>query len=188
MKTMLQAVLVVVSLVGAVSLTWANDDVELQREEAELNIERGEPAEHRTESLAKQFNVETSQVDALRSKTGWGGTTIQLAMAENLVKTDPVKYPTMTDALNKVTAMRAEGKGYGAISKELGFKLGPVISSARHTRNEMRREGRAEHMEQGHKHDHQAKPERVPKMERHERPPKAERMERPPKPEKPSKP
>jgi hypothetical protein len=160
------------------------DESAVQQEEAALDKSATEGNAPRTDQLAKQFGVEPAQVDALRGKTGWGGTTIQLAMAQNLVKTDPTNYPTMNEALAKVEALRAEGKGYGAIAKELGFKLGPVVSAARHARNEMRHDARHQHMHEKHPHrgERPQKMERAPKAER---PPKAERAPRPEKPPKP---
>ena len=79
-------------------------------------------------------------VEDLRTKHGWGGVTIELAMAQHLTHTDPKTYPTMTDALQKLDTLRADKEGWGKIAKDLGFKLGPVVSAAEHTRQELIRE------------------------------------------------
>jgi hypothetical protein len=97
------------------------------------------PDQTRTEALSTQFGVTTEQVDAIRLKEGWGGTSHQLSIARELTVSDPVAFPDMTTALATVDALRAEGKGWGSIAKELGFKLGPVVSAASHERNALRK-------------------------------------------------
>ena len=95
---------------------------------------------------------------------------------------------SVTEALAKVEALRAEGKGYGAIAKELGFKLGPVISDAKHTRNAMRKVGKPDAaMKHDHDHSH-AHHEKAPKPEKAARPEKPAQPEKMGKPEKPPKP
>jgi hypothetical protein len=126
--------------------------------------------------LAKQFNVAPGLVEDLRKKTGWGGVTIQLAMAQHLAQSDPVKYPSLPDALTKIEALRDEKTGWGKIAKDLGFKLGPVVSAAEQTRHEMVRDLRAERPQ---KMDKAEKAEKVDKPERAERPDRPQRPERP---------
>jgi hypothetical protein len=161
------------------------DEAAVRQEETTIDQSAGQGQTPRVEALAGQYGVEQAQVESLRGKTGWGGTTIQLAMAQNLMKTDPKTYPTMTDALAKVEALRSEGKGYGAIAKELGFKLGPVVSAAQHTRNQMRHDA---HHSQAPSNASVGKPEHPAKPEKMNHPPKAERPPKAPKPEKPPKP
>lgn len=121
--------------------------------------------------LSKEFNVTPKAVEDLRAKQGWGGVTIELAMAQHLTKTDPKIYPTMTDALQKIDTLRAEKEGWGKIAKDLGFKLGPVVSAAEHTRQELVRDV------------HQDRLQKVEKVERVERPDRPQRPERPERPE-----
>ena len=84
------------------------------------------------ENLAKQFGVESETINDLRnSGQGWGEITIELSMADQLLKLDPKNFPTMGDALDKVRALRASGEGWGRIAQDLGFKLGPVISAVK---------------------------------------------------------
>jgi hypothetical protein len=123
--------------------------------------------------LAKEFNVTPKTVEDLRTKQGWGGVTIELAMAQHLTQTDPKTYPTMTDALQKIATLRGEKEGWGKIAKDLGFKLGPVISAAEHTRHELVRDV------------HQDRAQKVEKVERVERPDRPQRPERPERPERP---
>jgi hypothetical protein len=131
----------------------------------------------RTEALSKQFGLKPEEIQDMRAKKqGWGEVTVQLAMAQHLSQSDPTTYPTLQSALTKIESMRADKMGYGKIAKELGFKLGPVVSDAMHVRNELARDLRAERQQ------------KVEKMERAERPARPERPERPARPEKPERP
>jgi len=138
-------------------------------------------AETRVQALAKQYKVDPSVVQDLRTKKqGWGETTIELSMAQHLTQSNPKDYPTMTDALNKISAMRADKMGWGKIANDLGFKLGPVVSNAMHVRNEMRKEARMERSEKNEKHE---------KAEMGgERPDRGGRPDRPSRPEHPERP
>jgi hypothetical protein len=121
--------------------------------------------------LSKEFNVTPKTVEDLRAKQGWGGVTIELAMAQHLTQTDPKTYPTMTDALQKLDTLRAEKEGWGKIAKDLGFKLGPVVSAAEHTRIELTRDLQAA--------ERPAKMEKVEQVDRPQRPERPERVDRP---------
>ena len=157
----------------------------------------GRPAKAHAEALAKQFQVEPQVVESLRSaKQGWGEIGIRLALAQELTKVDAKTYPTMADALAKVGDLRAEGKGWGVIAKELGFKLGPVISEANRVRHELRTaekgsEARSQKLEkelrkgEGDRGTHLQKTEHPEHLSRPERPERPQRVERPDKPEKP---
>jgi hypothetical protein len=95
--------------------------------------------------LAGQFNVTPEAIQDLRAnKRGWGETTIELAMAQHLMQTDANTYPTMAAALNRIETLRSQKMGWGKIANYFGFKLGPVVSTAQHVRNELRRESRPE--------------------------------------------
>jgi hypothetical protein len=61
-------------------------------------------------------------------------------MAQHLAQTDPDTYPEFSDALSRVEFERGKEKGWGEISDELGFKLGPVISQAQKEGQEIRME------------------------------------------------
>ena len=121
--------------------------------------------------LSKEFNVTPNTVEDLRTKHGWGGVTIELAMAQHLTQTDPKTYPTMTDALQKLDTLRENKEGWGKIAKDLGFKLGPVVSAAEHARHELVRDL------------HQDRIQKVEKVERVERPDHPQRPEQPERPE-----
>lgn len=126
------------------------------------------------QTLSKQFNVPPSQIESMRAqKQGWGEITIQLAMAQHLTQTDPKTYPTMNDALAKIQSMRSDHMGWGKIAKDLGFKLGPVVSAAERTRHELVAQGTS-----SGRTDQVAKQERTERTERPVRPERPERPER----------
>lgn len=162
------------------SPAWAQADQDERRlETTSKAIEKEASAkghEGQVQALARQFNVAPSLVEDLRKKTGWGGVTIQLAMAQHLTQSDPLKYPSMAEALAKIEAFRTDKMGWGQIAKELGFKLGPVVSSAEQARHELSRDLRAERPQ---KMDRSDRPERVERAERPERPERPQRPERP---------
>lgn len=182
--------------------TWASEESELQSVKQQLDRETvARSSDKHTETLAKQFKVEVGTVEQLRaSKQGWGEISIRMGLAQELVKADPKTYPTMTEALQKVGDLRAQGSGWGAIAKDLGFKLGPVVSEMRHVRNEMRAEMRNVDLDRGSKvskrevaHERlqierENKGDRMERAERMERPERMEKAERPERPERPDRP
>lgn len=170
--------LVLLLLAGAPAWGQADSD-EARLENAAKAIEKdGSSKGHqeRVQLLAKQFNVESSLVEDLRKKTGWGGATIQLAMAQHLAQSDPTTYPSLSDALTKIQTLREEKAGWGKIAKDLGFKLGPVVSAAQEARHELARDLRGERLQRT---DRDGRPEKLDKPERPERPDRPQRPERP---------
>jgi len=164
----------------------ANSD-ETQLETIKQEIDHGAASSASSEkvrTLSSQFNVEPSVVERLRAnKQGWGETTIELAIAQRLTQTDATNYPTMADALNKVETLRSQKMGWGKIANSLGFKLGPVVSTAMHTRNELRKESRMEKSPGSLKSEKSEKAEWSPKAEKIGRPDTAGRPERVARPE-----
>lgn len=206
---MVSCVLIVNALLGLEQeAALASEETELQSVKQQLDTETvARPSGKQAETLAKQFQVEVKTVEQLRSaKQGWGEISIRMALAQELVKTDLKTYPTMTEALRKVGDLRAQGSGWGVIAKDLGFKLGPVVSEMRHVRNEMRAEMRNADpdrsskvskqemgherlkIEREHKGDRMDRVERIERPERMEKPERPERPDRPDRPEKPERP
>jgi hypothetical protein len=155
-KTVLSGMILILAL-GVPFWVQADDKDETNLESVRKDIDKdtaAAKAQARTQELAAQFKVDPSVVQDLRAnKQGWGETTIELSMAQHLTQSNPKDYPTMTDALNKISAMRADKMGWGKIANDLGFKLGPVVSEAMHVRNEMHKESRMERSEKNEKHD-----------------------------------
>jgi hypothetical protein len=163
---------------------WARTDadeaqLETVRKKIDKDSTKGEA--DKIQSLAKQFNVTPETVQDLHAnKQGWGETTIELAMAQQLMQTDATTYPTMTKALNKIETLRGQKMGWGKIANYLGFKLGPVVSAAQHARNELRNEARAAGTPSAGK---SGKPANATRVERAGRPDRVSRPERPARPE-----
>ncbi len=164
----------------------ANSD-EAQLESIRKNIDHGAGASassDKIQTLSSQFNVDPSVVEKLHATNhGWGETTIELAVARRLTLTDATNYPTMADALNKIETLRSQKMGWGRIANSLGFKLGPVISTASHARNELRKESRAERSpapksEKSEKAERSAKAEKIGRPDTAGRPERAARPER----------
>jgi hypothetical protein len=148
-------------------------------------------------------NTSTSTVDRVivnpNGPMGYGEINITLSMAQALVDagsyadlqsaltgtTTTVTNPdgtTTTSTSGGVLALRADGMGWGQIAKQLGFKLGDLVSASNgHDKSQVA----AAHADKPHADKRDAKPERVAKVERPQRP---ERIERPEKPERPQKP
>ena len=154
------------------------DDAKLQTEAQRIDKDKSAGTDaQKAERLAKQFNVPDSTVQSLRSQSqGWGEVTIGLSMAQKLATTDPKMYPTTADALNKIESLRTSGEGWGKIAKDLGFKLGPVISEVHRTHHELLETGHSEKGEKGHMErmehqaDHPEHPEHPDHPDRPERP------------------
>lgn len=167
---------------------WARadaDETQLETVKKEIDSSTTAPATgDKVQTLSTQFNVEPGVVENLRAKKqGWGETTIELAMAQRLTQTDAQTYPTMAEALNKIETLRSQKMGWGKIAKDLGFKLGPVVSAAMHTRNELRKESRVERSSGSPKPEKTGKTERAARTEKVGRPEIAGRPDRPARPE-----
>ncbi len=163
---------------------WAranSDEAQLESIKKDIDRVSTSATTDKIQSLSSQFNVDPPVVEKLQATNhGWGETTIELAMARRLTLTDATSYPTMTEALNKIEALRSQKMGWGKIANSLGFKLGPVVSTAMHARNELRKESRVEKSPGTLKPE---KAEKASKAERIERPEFAGRLERPARPE-----
>ncbi len=137
---------------------------------------------------------------------GWGEVNITLSLAQALV--DSAAYPDLQSALSGasttvtnpdgtitttvsggVLAMRADGMGWGAIAKELGFKLGTLISAGNKSDKATAAiAAKAERSEKAKAERTIGKPDRVARVERPNRPEKIDRPSRPERPERPQKP
>jgi hypothetical protein len=147
--TLTTAVLGAMLLLFSLSMSlWARTDAdEAQLDAVRKDIDKdwtNAKQADRVQSLASQFNVTPETVQSLRAKKqGWGETTIELTMAQQLTQTDANTYPTMAAALDKIGTLRSQKMGWGKIANYFGFKLGPVVSTAQHVRNELRNESHA---------------------------------------------
>lgn len=132
---------------------------------------------------------------------GWGEVNITLSMAQALV--DGGVYPDLQSALTGlettvtnpdgtvmttveggVLALRADGMGWGAIAKELGYNLGSLVSASnRGERVDAATAGKA-----NGRSTTAGKPDRIARADRPERPVKPDRIDRPQRPDRPERP
>ncbi len=161
----------------------------LQAEARELDAEAAgatatpEGQRRVTQALAKQFKVPESVVTDLRNpKPGYGGVAITLALSDELMKRD--KSLTRQQAIDSIVARHQAGQGWGVIARDLGLKLGHVVSEVKKTEKHVAdvSHARSEKAEKAEKGDRAAKVEKAEKPEKFEKP---ERPEKPMKPEKP---
>ena len=136
---------------------------------------------------------------------GWGEVNITLSLAQALVDsgaatdlrsalagttttlTNPDGTITTTTG-DGVLTMRADGMGWGQIAKQLGFKLGTLVSAGnKNAKATDAATAKAERESKGNA-DRTAKADRVAKVERPSRPEKIDRPAKPDRPERPAKP
>lgn len=141
-------VMVVIGVIGAATVEAqpapASEEVMLRVAQQEMEEDAaGRVPKTHAELLAKQFQVPGNTVEDLHAaKQGWGEIAIRLGVVQELTKTDHKNFPTMAEALQRVGELRADGKGWGELARELGFKLGPVVSEVQRIRQEMRAEAK----------------------------------------------
>jgi hypothetical protein len=161
------ALVVVALFSSAAAYAATSEEQQLKTEQQRIDAAANTKAP-RPETLATEFGVSPQTVTNLRNqKRGWGSITIELAMAQQLTRTDPATYPTMDSALAKIEAMYADGRGWGRIANDLGFKLGPVVSSVQHARHDVVPGAGAHNaaVTKG-RPDHATRPERMTRVER----------------------
>jgi hypothetical protein len=174
---------------GNVRAQSDTDEVRLQtmQREAEEDASKRGQTKH-VELLSQRFQVQPSVIEELRSsKQGWGEITTRLAIAEHLTKTDPTNFPTLDVALQRVGDLRNDKRGWGNIGKELGFKLGPVVSDVKQSLQDLRREGQTGQLKM-EKADNRSELKREARLDRLERTQRPERPERPQRSERPERP
>lgn len=178
-KEFVRAVFGGLALVLAASTPlWAQaDQDEVRLQTANVAIDKDAASKGsaiQVQTLSKQFNVPSSQIESMRTqKQGWGEITIQLAMAQHLTQTNPASYPTLNDALAKIQTLRSEQMGWGKIARDLGFKLGPVVRDAEQARQDLAKDLRAARTEQVTRQERSDRPDRPTRPERSERPERA---------------
>lgn len=137
---------------------------------------------------------------------GWGEVNITLSLAQALLDsgaatdlqsaltgtsttvTNPDGTTTTTTA-GGVLALRADGMGWGAIAKELGFNLGTLISAGnRSDKATAAKAAKGERADKAKAERAGGKPDRVTKIERPSRPDRLDRPAKPERPERPAKP
>jgi Skp family chaperone for outer membrane proteins len=174
--------LTVLLFVFSVSAAKAQTEDETRLETTASEIDKigseGKGEKAVTDRLEKEFGVDEARINSLRDKNlGYGEVAITLSLAKNLPG-------GITDEnVDKIVSMRQGPPvtGWGNVAKELGVKLGPVVSGVDKVSSEARKElKKTERLEK--------KKEKMERREKGEKPEKMERMERPEKPERPDTP
>ena len=117
------------------------------------------------------FTIDGVKFNTPTGKMGHGEVNIALALAEKKLGTaTPTAQQLQATLIGDgkapgILALRAEGKGWGAIAHSMGFKVGDVMRADK-------------------ARDH----ERTARLERHEKPERHQRLDRPERPEKPERP
>ena len=123
---------------------WANVEEETQLKDAQTQIDQHADAwskDEHIDTLAQHFKVPSKTVQELSAHNqGWGAVTIELAMARQFSTMHSQQTPFMTDAVARVETLRADGNGWGDISKKLDFGLGPVVQEAKNTGEGLRQD------------------------------------------------
>lgn len=174
-----------------IPLYGGNDENKLTTAADSLNNTAARPAgEQRVvEHIKTMFKVNDDLVQNLRAKgLGYGEITIVLALANKLPGGD-IEFPDrggITDAnIQKVLALRQGPPvlGWGQVAKQLGLKLGPVVSAAQKLKKAAAapKQGKVAAPKSAMPGP-AAKPDRPEKIDRPEKP---EKMEKPEKPETP---
>lgn len=82
-------------------------------------------------TIARQLNVPDKVVNDLRArKMGYGEVTIALALSQQLMKRETLTQP---QAIDRIVSLRKSGHGWGVVARDLGLKLGDVISDVKKT-------------------------------------------------------
>jgi len=120
----------------------AKQEAQLAKAQTEIDKHAGVWSnDNHISRLSKYFKMPESAIQKLSlQKQGWGAITIELAMAWELNTLHSDKFQTMTDSLNGVEELRAQGKDWGYISKTLEIGLVPVVKEAKSTAKELRQD------------------------------------------------
>jgi hypothetical protein len=157
---------------------------ELRSEQKQLDISSarvmsGSPdgRQRVSETIARRFNVPEKVVNDLRARRlGYGEVTITLALSQQLMK----RGMTQQQAIDRVIGLRTSGRGWGVVARDLGLKLGDVVSDVKKTDRQLAK------LDVG-KPAGAEKPDTLAKVEKPGKPEKVEKPERPARPEKPEK-
>ena len=123
------------------------------------------------EAIASQFGVPDNKIvnDLRARRMGYGEVTIALALAQQLTKRD--RTLTQHQALDKLVARRKAAQGWGVVARDLGLKLGDVISDVKKADKQLAkldaaRLARAEGQDKTARADKPSKPEKVDRTTR----------------------
>ncbi|OGS08502.1 MAG: hypothetical protein A2270_10940 [Elusimicrobia bacterium RIFOXYA12_FULL_51_18] len=154
----------------------SREERELETISRELDKSAAKPegAQRAAARIKAEFGVDDARVQGLRDKNmGYGEISIALGLAQGLPG-------GITDEnVQKIMALRQGPPvmGWGKMAKDLGLKLGPVMSNMKKMSAKMRKQEKADKVKK-------EKGEKMEKPEKPGKPEKAEKMERPERPDK----
>ena len=129
------------ALIPAAAQERSAEEKKLEAVSGELDKKYSEGQQRVTDKIAAEFGVDSGLVLGLGyKKMGYGEIAIALSLAQGL-------HSTIRDEdLRKIVALRQGPPvmGWGKIAKELGLKLGPVLSRVKKVAAEVRRDEKAD--------------------------------------------
>ena len=131
-------------LIGiAAFATGPNVGEEVRLNKAQMEIDRHAKIrsnEDHAKIMGEHFKVPATTIQTLSAQNqGWGAVNIELALAWEMNRLHPEKYPLVTGALDEVEKMRVGGSDWDKIAKITDVKLEPVIKEARDTAKTLRK-------------------------------------------------
>lgn len=149
------------ALIPAAAQERSAEEKKLEAVSGELDKKYSEGQQRVTDKIAAEFGVDSGLVLGLGyKKLGYGEIAIALSLAQGL-------HGTIRDEdLRKIVALRQGPPvlGWGRIAKDLGLKLGPVLSRVRKVAAEVRRDEKADKA----KEDKKAEEEKTRRKEKTE--------------------
>lgn len=142
MKNLLRLVLATVAFLGCVGGVLAQDYIMLDRRAHEFDrwqdrVDASYGAPPMT-IISRETNVPVNVLEEQRTRTrfGYGGLLIGNAIATETGR-----------SFDEVAALRANGRGWGAIAKQYGVKVGPIVSRIHRADVAHRGNGKLKHAE-----------------------------------------
>lgn len=138
------------ALIPAAAQERSAEERKLEAVSGELDKKYSEGRQRVTDKIAAEFGVDSGLVLGLGyKKLGYGEIAIVLSLAQGL-------HSTIRDEdLRRIVALRQGPPvmGWGKIAKELGLKLGPVLSRVRKVAAEVRRDEKADKAKENKKNE-----------------------------------
>ncbi len=117
--------------------TGPNVNQEMRLNKAQMEIDRHSDIRSNDEHakvLGEHFKVPATTVQTIQGQNpSWGAVNVELALAWEMNRLHPEKYPLVTGALDEVVKMRAGGSSWAKIAKITEIGLEPVIKEANDT-------------------------------------------------------
>ena len=141
LQLLIAGLLLWAALIPAAAQEKSGEERKLEAVSGELDKKYSEGQQRVTDKIVAEFGVDSGLVLGLGyKKLGYGEIAIALSLAQG-------PHSTIRDEdLRRIVALRQGPpvKGWGKVAKELGLKLGPVLSRVRKLAAEVRRDEKAD--------------------------------------------